>query len=349
MILRLPPLNPLRAFEATARLGSMSLAAKELFVTHSAISYQIRALEEALGLVLIVKGTRPLKLTAEGAILLPVVSTAFKDIATVTQQLKRPSTQGKLTIACVPGLLSFWLMPRLSRFTAQYPDVSFTITPSNSEGNLANPQIDICILYGDGNWPGCWVRLWSPIEFFPVASPTLLNTRPLRSPRDLHDHVILHGDTGKEWNTWLAAADINNELSGPRHFLSDARLSTEAALRGHGVALGDSLTASDFINRGELVVPFNLSVSANNAFYLACRNESRDTPIVRVFIDWMSAAISEATPIQPYAAASRILRKRARTDVSEPSPEPSSGQGPSPESVRPAEAASASRRRTRSA
>lgn len=310
MGLRLPPLNPLRAFEATARLGSISSAAKELKVSSGAVSHQVRALEDAMGMTLIVRGSRPLKLTSQGALLLPVATTAFKDIAAVTQRLVRPCMQGRLTVACVPGLLSFWLMPRLSRFTSQYPDVSFTMIPSNDDRNLGDAGIDICILYGDGTWPDCWVQLWSQLEFFPVASPTLLSTRPLRSPRDLQDHVILHGDSGCEWKAWLAAAGVSDHLASAQHYFSDARLSTEAALSGAGVAIGDSVTARDFVGRGDLVVPFNLAAPAAHAFYLAGRNEARDTPIVKVFVDWMLAALREDAPIQPRTVASRIIRRQ---------------------------------------
>lgn len=126
---------------------------------------------------------------------------------------------------------------------------------SNDEANLDSPDVDVCLLYGDGNWQDCWSRLWSRLELFPVVSPTLLNMRPLRSIRDIRDHVMLHGDDGREWNTWLAAADAIDFQRGRQHFMSDARLSTEAALHNQGVALGDTITAGSLIARGELIAP----------------------------------------------------------------------------------------------
>jgi len=288
---RLPPLNPLRAFEAVARTGSVTSAAHELSVTHGAVSHQVRALEDALGVALFVRGARPPRLTPQGATLIPAVSNAFRDIAAATARLQRPAARGTLTISCVPGFLSFWMIPRLGDFSAQHPDITLTIQPSNSEEKLADSQVDICILYGHGNWPGYWVQLLSQIEFFPVASPELMRRRPLGSPRELRHHTILHGDLGREWNTWLAAAGPGLHLDGPQHFLSDARLSTEAALRGHGIALGDSVTASDFIARGELIAPFGLSVRANSAFYLACRRGSEEAPMIRTFLDWIRMAV----------------------------------------------------------
>ncbi|MGE0284049.1 MAG: LysR substrate-binding domain-containing protein [Rhizobiaceae bacterium] len=288
---RLPPLNPLRAFEATARRGSVSAAARELNVTHGAISHQIRALEQSLNVTLFERGGKWLKLTPQGALLMPVVSNAFSEIAAVKVAMTRPATSGELKLTCVPALVSLWLIPRLHEFTDQYPDVRLTLIASNDPAGIYAPEIDLCVLYGHGKWQNCWSRLWSRIELFPVVSPTLMNRRPVRSVRDLRDHVLLHSDDGAEWNTWLAAADASSLPRGRQYVLSDAHLSTEAAIHSQGVALGDSITSARMIARGELVAPFDLTVPANDAFYVACRNEVHATPIVRVFIDWLYAAL----------------------------------------------------------
>ncbi|MDX3924183.1 MAG: LysR substrate-binding domain-containing protein [Shinella sp.] len=312
MTSRLPPLNPLRAFEATARRGSVSAAARELNVTHGAISHQIRALEESLDAVLFERGGKRLKLTSEGALLLPAVTEAFGGIAAATALMKRPATSGELTITCVPALLSFWIIPRLSRFTDQYPGIRLTLIASNDPGRLYSPDVDVCILYGDGNWPDSWARLWSHLRLFPIASPSLVNSRPLRSVRDLSDHVLFHGDDGREWNTWLAAADAADLSRSRQHFMSDARLSTEAALHGQGIALGDTITAASLIAKGELIVPFDLTVPANDAFYVACRNAVRAAPIVKVFIDWLFATLQEDVLPEPQTSARTLLRARNR-------------------------------------
>ena len=108
-------------------------------------------------------------------------------------------------------------MPRLGSFTAQYPDIRLTLIPSNDPKDIRAPQVDVCVLYGDGSWTDCWMRKWSGLELFPVVSPTLINNRPIRTCRDLADHVILHGDDGREWHTWLAAADGLDLERGRRH------------------------------------------------------------------------------------------------------------------------------------
>lgn len=309
MTARLPPLNPLRAFEATARRGAVSAAARELNVTHGAVSHQIKALEEALDTVLFERGGKRLKLTPQGALLLPAVTNAFGEIAAATTLMKQPVTSGDITITCVPALLSLWLIPRLNTFTDQFPGVRVTLIAANDPENLRSLDTDVSVLYGDGNWPDYWTRLWSRLELFPIASPTLLNSRPLRSLRDLSDHTLFHGDDGREWSTWLSAADAIDVVRGRQHFMSDARLSTEAALHGQGIALGDTITASHLIARGELVVPFDLTVPANDAFYVACRQSARQAPIVKVFIEWLFSSLEESMP-EPQTSARMLLRGR---------------------------------------
>lgn len=312
---RLPPLNPLRAFEAAARHGSVSSAAKELNVTHGAVSHQIRTLESALKVTLLERGARRVKLTAHGAALLPTVSNAFEEIAAATARMTRPSTGGDLAITCVPALLSLWLLPRLNRFTEQYPGVRLRLVASNDPEAVFDPDIDICIRYGQGNWSDCWVGFWTDLELFPVASPTLLNSRPLRSIRDLANHVILHADDGREWQTWLTAANALELTRGPHHYMSDARLAIEAALHGHGIVIGDSMSASTLMARGSLVAPFDLAVPAIDSFYVVCRNEIKAAPIVSAFIDWLYTARDEGDARTEVQAAGRRALRRGRRKV----------------------------------
>jgi LysR family glycine cleavage system transcriptional activator len=308
---RLPPLNPLRAFEATARYGSLTKAAGELHVTHGAVSHQIRALEATLKVRLFERAGQGLRLTPQGAELLPAVSSAFESIAAATARMSRPTSSGSLSITCVPALLSFWMLPRLTSFTSQFPDISLTVTSANDPRDIHSPDVDLCILYGNGSWSDCWLKFWTHLELFPVASPTLINNKPIRTIRDLSDHVILHADTGREWHTWLAAADALDLPRRRQHHLTDARLAIEAAVHGHGVAIGDTMTASSLLARGQLVTPFNLSVPAGDAFYVACRNDLKNMPIVRVFIDWLFAQHEEVSGgAEPAVAGQITIRKR---------------------------------------
>lgn len=311
---RLPPLNPLRAFEATARRGSISAAAHELNVTHSAVSHQVKALEEHLAITLFERVGRRLKLTAQGAKFLPVISLAFGEIAAATAGIKRPTTEGDLAISCVPALLSYWLLQRLEAFTILYPEIRLTLIQSNDPAQIHDGDADVSILYGDGSWTDCWVKYWTGLKLFPVVSPTLLNNRPLRTVRDIHKHTILHADEGREWHSWLAAVDGLDLLTTRHHFMSDARLAIEASVRGMGIALGDTMTAGSMLARGDVVVPFDRSVPAVDSFYVACRNDVRTAPIVRVFIDWLYAALDDVDArAEPQQRAQAALRRRQNT------------------------------------
>ncbi len=315
MSARLPPLNPLRAFEAAARHGSVTRAAKELNVTHGAVSHQIRSLEATLKVKLLERGARRVRLTPHGAALLPTLSTTFEEIAAATARMTRPATGGDLVVSCVPALLSLWLVPRLGRFTEQFPGIRLRLLASNDPADVFDPDIDVCIRYGQGKWNDCWVSEWTEIELFPVASPSLLNTRPLRSVKDLAAHVILHADSGREWQTWLTAAKGLELGRGPHHFMADARLAMDAALSGYGVALGDNMTASRLMAGGSLVAPFDLAVPAVDRFYIACRSEVKAAPIVSVFIDWLFAARDEEDARAEIPAAARRTLRRGRRSV----------------------------------
>lgn len=294
MTKRLPPLNPLRAFESTARHLSVSKAAQELNVTHSAVSHQLRALEDSLQAKLFFREGRALRLSPHGAAFLPAVSSAFESIAEATARLNRPSTVGDLVVSCVPALLSFWLVPKLAGFTRAYPGVRLRLIRSNADRELHARDVDVNIRYGDGNWPDLHVRLLSTLELFPVCSPTLAHAMPLRDPADLAQHVLLHADEGREWNGWLAANDVGHLARGRHHLLSDAHLALEAAMHGNGVALGDSITTSELLASGRLIAPFSESVPAALAFHVICRTELRNTPIVRAFVDWVFDAMPAA-------------------------------------------------------
>ncbi len=147
-------------------------------------------------------------------------------------------------------------------------------------------------------------------DLFPVASPSLINNRPIRIARDLAEHTILHGDDGHEWHIWLTAADVRGISGVQQHHFSDARLAIESALLGHGIALGDTFTAASLLTKGQVIVPFKLAVPAVDAFYVACSNDLRSTLVVDAFIDWLFSSIGEEDArAEPLIAARRTIRR----------------------------------------
>jgi len=289
MTRRLPPLNPLRAFEAAARHLSMSRAAKELHVTHGAVSHQVRSLEKALKVSLFMREAGGLTLSPQGSALLPSISGAFGSISEAVSLLTAPSTEGDLVVSCLPSLMAFWLMPRLNRFSDRHPGVRLKLIASNDKRLVLSPDIDVWMTYGGGSWPDRDSERWLQATLFPVCSPALINSKSVRTVEDLRNHTLLHADDGREWGNWLNAAGAPELACGARHVMSDAHLATLAAIHGHGIALCDSVTGTDLLSEGRLIMPLDLTIPAPEAFYIVYRRELRRAPIARAFIEWLLA------------------------------------------------------------
>src|SRR6266581_8922752 len=216
MTARLPSLNGLRAFEAAARHLSFTNAASELNVTQTAISHQIRRLEEELGIRLFVRKNRALALTPEAREYLPGIRAAFNDLRLATDRLLRKDADNVLTISTLASLAAKWLLPRLSAFQEAHPDIDVRITTSTGLVDFRSGDVDAAIRYGRGHWPGLRAEWLMADEMFPVCSPALLNgSKPLKCPEDLRDHVLLHTSNADsdDWRLWLTAAGLPTNLS----------------------------------------------------------------------------------------------------------------------------------------
>lgn len=293
MASRLPPLNPLKSFEALARHMSVGGAAKELGVTSSAVSHQVRSLEDSLGFPVIKRNGSRLTLTPQGLSLLPAISTAFSVIAEAAARVKQPSAASRFVVSCVPAFLFCWLMPRLSEFTERFPDLELRVLASNDTKEIYQSDVDLCIRYGDGNWPDCWVHLLAPLRLFPVIGPALRARQPLDNLKDLSNHILLHCDDGKEWHIWLTANGAGGPAKRRQHYLPDAHVALEAAIHGAGVALGDDVTAAGALRDGRLEAPFDSVVPSVDSLFFACRTGMQFTPIVAAFIDWVNQRLGE--------------------------------------------------------
>lgn len=265
----------------------MSAAAVELNVTQGAVSHQIRGLEDELGAELFVRDGNKLRLSPAGNSLLPTVQSSLERIAGAVARLDHGEPEGDLAVLSVPAFLSYWLLPRLEQFTSLYPRVRLRCGTIGYEASPFEPEGDVLIRCGSGDWPDVSLRLIARFDHFPVCSPALLNTNPIRSNEDLGNHVLLHADGGVDWSNWLAAAGVpRNRLRG-EHFLSDARLAIEAAMYGNGVALGDTITVKKALEAGTLVAPLPTRVPAMSSFYLAYRPGAENSPLVKSFSDWL--------------------------------------------------------------
>ena len=294
MTARLPSLNGLRAFEAAARHLSFTLAAAELNVTQTAISHQIKRLEEELGLRLFIRKNRALALTPKAKDYLPGVRAAFNDLRLATDRLLRKDDDNVLTISTLSSLAAKWLLPRLSTFQEAHPSIDVRITTSTGLVDFRSGDLDAAIRYGRGHWPGLRTQWLMADELFPVCSPVLLNgDKPLRVPEDLAHHTLLHSSGGFEddWRQWLTAAGLPANISKQRGVTFDVSFMTvQAAIDGIGVAMGRTSYVQDDIAKGRLVVPFKIALPTDAGFYLVSPEAVDDPPKLKLFRQWLIAA-----------------------------------------------------------
>ena len=294
MTARLPSLNGLRAFEAAARHLSFTLAATELNVTQTAISHQIRRLEEELGIRLFIRQNRALALTPEARDYLPGVRAAFNDLRLATDRLLRRDDDKVLTISTLASLAAKWLLPRLTDFQEQHPGIDVRITTSTSLVDFQRDDVDAAIRYGRGQWPGLRADWLMADELFPVCSPSLLRgDKPLQRPEDLRNHPLLHTSNANsdDWRLWLTAAGLPADIAKQPGITFDMIFMTiQAAIDGIGVAMGRTSYVQDDIAKGRLVVPFKIALPADAGFYLVAPEGRREAPKLAAFRQWIVAA-----------------------------------------------------------
>lgn len=299
MTARLPSLNGLRAFEAAARHLSFTLAASELNVTQTAISHQIRRLEEELGIRLFVRQNRALTLTPEARDYLPGVRAAFNDLRLATDRLLRKDDDKVLTVSTLASLAAKWLLPRLTDFQEHHPGIDVRITTSTSLVDFQRDNVDAAIRYGRGQWPGLRADWLMADELFPVCSPSLLRgDKPLRCPEDLKSHMLLHTSNANsdDWRLWLTAAGQPADIARQPGITFDMIFMTiQAAIDGIGVAMGRTSYVRDDIAKGRLVVPFKIALPADAGFYLVAPEGRREAPKLAAFRQWMIAATQNKT------------------------------------------------------
>jgi LysR family glycine cleavage system transcriptional activator len=295
MSARLPSLNGLRAFEAAARHLSFTNAANELNVTQTAISHQIKRLEEELGLKLFIRQNRALALTPQGRDYLPGVRAAFNDLRLATDRLKRRDSDHVLTVSTLASMASKWLLPRISAFQSAHPDIDVRITTSTSMVDFKSGDVDAAIRYGRGQWPGLRADWLTADDLFPVCSPALLTgDKALLKPQDLASYTLLHSSGGydDDWRLWLTAAGLPTDISKQPGLTFDMIFMTlQAAIDGLGVAIGRTTYVEGDLAKGRLVVPFDMRMPADAGFYLVSPEASSDSRKLTAFRHWLLSQV----------------------------------------------------------
>jgi DNA-binding transcriptional LysR family regulator len=291
----LPPLDMLRGFEAAARTLSFTKAGEELFLTQSAVSRQIKALEDSLGVPLFERRPRALVLTEAGERLLRVVTDALERLDEVTRELKSGRESTDLTVTTTAGFASLWLIPRLARFTREHPGVDVRISTSNGMVDLARGRVDLAIRYCRPEVaPAGSPRLFGE-AMLPVCAPALADgSGPgLKVPADLARHVLLHFDYDgprggfMDWSTWLAVQGLEDlKPAGSVRFNQYEQL-IQAAASGQGVALGSKHLVDGLIRSGSLIAPFGTAITGERAYYVVTAPSAAAKSQVADFTAWL--------------------------------------------------------------
>lgn len=289
---RLPPLNSLRVFEAAARHLSFTRASEELFVTQAAVSHQIKALEEYLGIKLFRRQNRALFLTEEGQSYFLDIKDTFRSLVDATERLLARGAKGSLTVSLQPSFAIQWLVPRLAKFAELYPDIDVRIKAVDMDDGSLTDDVDVAIYYGRGKWKDLYADKLHTEYLVPVCSPLLLNgVKPLKTPSDLQNHTLLHDTSRRDWKAWFKQANVTDVNVNQGPIFSHTSMVLQAAVHGQGVALGHSVLAQPEIDAGRLVCPFSEVLVSKNAYYLVCREEQYELGKIAVFRDWMLSLV----------------------------------------------------------
>ena len=291
----LPALDLLVGFEAAARHLSFTKAGEELFLTQSAVSRQIKELEEQLGVELFQRRHRALALTDAGKSFYASAAQVLTTMRAATDRLRAQAGKKGLSVTTTPSFAALWLVPRLAGFMHSHPGIDVRIMADTRVQDLDRDGLDLAIRHGPASLAGSnAVRLMGE-RVFPVCSPKLLKDKasPLREPRDLRYHCLLQYDDpdGRHpwlhWKTWLEVERVADLRPAGTLSFSGYEQIIPAALAGHGVALGRSPLVKDLVATGELVAPFKSSADPARAYYAVVSKSAEGRPEVADFVAWL--------------------------------------------------------------
>ena len=284
----LPPLDPLIAFEAAARLLSFTRAGEELHLSQAAISQQIRGLEESLQVKLFTRSHRAVQLTNEGREYQHTVVAILKQLAGATMDIQNVEFAQQLVIGCDQSFATQWLSPRISQLRQLMPAVTLRIIASDDDNESLGSEVQVAVLHGDGLWPGFEALRLFDEEVFPVCSPgfdhklaqqdwvTWLLQAQLIDLADSHWNWM-------NWRLWLGGNNIDQPLGNRNLQINSYPLVIDAACAGHGVALGWRHLVDDLIAQGCLVRPIKQSIKTDFGYYFICRdNLQNDASVIRI-------------------------------------------------------------------
>ncbi|WP_442583611.1 transcriptional regulator GcvA [Mesorhizobium sp. ASY16-5R] len=297
MTLHIPGTRALKVFDAASRHLNFSRAAAELGLTPAAVSHQIKETEDQLGMALFIRTSRSIRLTQAGAVFHEAAVEALEGLAKAVARAKKLSrgvTQLKLTMDGT--FASKWMVPRLDRFRARWPDMDLRFDISYDLRDFDHDDVDVAVRFGTGKYPGIMTHRLFDNVIFPVCSPRLLKSGPpLEVPRDLLRHTLVHiewsrqGVTWPNWRMWMAAAGVEDFDDSRCVLFASSSYVIQAAIEGSVVALCDFSMVANDLSEGRLVRPFDLGmkVTPEYAYHLAYPTVAADDPRIAAFREWI--------------------------------------------------------------
>jgi LysR family glycine cleavage system transcriptional activator len=292
---QLPPLQTLRAFEATGRRLSMTLAAKELHLTHGAVSRQIKTLEDNLGVQLFCRMTRRIELTDAGISFFGAVTRLLSELAREAQDVRRKNDDTRLVVSSGVSFASKWLTSRLHRLVARYPDFDIHLEVTDAPVDFATGHVHVALRYGTGQYPAAAAERIMNETVSPVCAPDYRDRMGgLRSPSELAQCQLIHEiGMNTTWERWFAMIELPHpKMRGPGYSLGS--MSIDAAIRGEGVALGRSVLVAEDLAAGRLVALFpQAKLDVEWGYDLVYRIGNQDHPKVRALKNWIVDEVRE--------------------------------------------------------
>ncbi len=311
----LPPLNSIRAFEAAARHLSFQKAAGEMNVTPSALSYQIKQLEDHVGVPLFRRLNRAVELTIEGQAIRPKVAEGFSALEAAFALIRPQERDRKLVVSTGPAFSAKWLAPRLHGFIEHYPDIDFRLSASLKLVDFITDGVDAAIRFGSGNYPGLYVEPMFTEVSTPVLSPTLFATLGevadatlFAKTRLLHDDSVAFLPGARNWDSWLSTAGFDNVEAERGMRFNHADHAIDAAIDGGGIALGRLSLAWRDLKAGRLVAPFKVAVRPLGGFFFVCPPQNLEKYNVIHFLAWLRDEVADqGEAVNKFIAAKTIV------------------------------------------
>lgn len=294
MARRLPPFAALRAFEAVARHLSFTRAAEELGVTQAAISRQVRALEDELGVVLVDRQPTHNALTAPGLSLFGSLRDSLDRMAESVHAISARPGRAILTISVAPFFSSCWLTPRIMNFIAANPKIDLRLHHAYAPPDYRRDQIDLGINWGGGDWPGVTAERFLDGSLIPVCAPSFVaRCGGLNVPSDLIGKPLFYEFRAADWRLWFAAAGVTPPASLPATHLDDSNALRRVALDGHGVALFFRTLVEEDLAIGRLVQPFAIAADTGDHYFVNYPSDRDLSSGAKTFRRWLFAELAQ--------------------------------------------------------